>query len=218
VDVGCGTGIWAAEFSRHGVTDILGIDGSYVDESILQIPVGSFLPWNCEDPIRLERTFDLAMSLEVAEHLSPGRASSFVYDLTCLAPVVLFSAAIPGQGGTNHINEQWPSYWCRLFQDNGFQAVDCLRTTFWNDARVGWCYRQNMLLYVREDRTREFAHLMQPVPLDLVHPRLYAEIVARRPSLGILLQSLPGALTRSFKSRVLGVQRASMDREILPKL
>ena len=60
-----------------------------------------------------------SISLEVAEHLSPGRAESFISDLCQAAPVVLFGAAIPGQGGVGHLNEQWQSYWANLFEACG---------------------------------------------------------------------------------------------------
>jgi hypothetical protein len=51
------------------------------------------------------------VSLEVAEHLQPKRSASFVADLVALAPAVLFSAAIPGQPGTDHINPRWQDEW-----------------------------------------------------------------------------------------------------------
>ena len=60
-------------------------------------------------PLQIDRRFDLALSLEVAEHLPPECGSEFVQTLTDLSSVILFSAAIPFQGGTDHLNEQWPS-------------------------------------------------------------------------------------------------------------
>lgn len=209
-DVGCGTGTWTAEFARHGVGDVLGIDGAHVGRTRLEIAASSFLHWDLERPVRLERTFDLAISMEVAEHLSPGRARSFVNDLTGLAPVVLFSAAIPGQGGVGHINEQWPSYWARIFEERGFRAVDGLRGQFWNDAEVESWYRQNMLLYVREDRAQEFSRVGRTSPLDIVHPELYSLKSVVRPSLGLLLRLFPGAIARPFRHRPCGAKPASL--------
>ena len=116
VDVGCGTGTWVAEFRQQGVAVALGIDGVYVDKSQLRIPADLFLDWDLELPLEIDQTFDLAISMEVAEHLSRDRAYSFVRDLTHLAQVVVFSAAIPFQGGTNHLNERWASYWKALFE------------------------------------------------------------------------------------------------------
>jgi hypothetical protein len=83
------------------------------------------------------------MSLEVAEHLPPDRSNSFIAELTALAPVALFSAAIPQQGGTDHINERWQSYWAGLFKKRGFSPLDVIRPAVWeNDAVERW-YRQN---------------------------------------------------------------------------
>src|ERR1039458_2823126 len=73
VDVGCGIGTWAAEFRRQGVPEVMGIDGAYVDKSQLRIPESSFLSRDLARPLALRQTFDLAISVEVAEHLSPSQ-------------------------------------------------------------------------------------------------------------------------------------------------
>ena len=143
VDVGCGVGTWAKVFQQCGVVEVVGIDGSYVDKSQLRIPLDAFKPTDLSKPLDVERTFDLAISLEVAEHLPPERAGSFVSDLTSLAPFVIFSAAVPGQGGANHLNEQWPDYWIALFAEHGYRMFDCIRPRIWNDDRVEYWYRQN---------------------------------------------------------------------------
>ena len=105
VDVGCGLGEWLATFQEHGVSDILGIDGDYVDRDMLYIPQQDFKTIDLNRPFTLNRTFDLAVCLEVAEHLEAEHANDFVESLTRLAPIILFSAAIPLQSGTNHVNE-----------------------------------------------------------------------------------------------------------------
>jgi SAM-dependent methyltransferase len=110
VDVGCGDGAWLSVFRELGVNHRFGLDGDYVDRRLLQIPQDQFSATDLSLPFRLPCTFDLAVSLEVAEHLPPQSAEDFVDSLTRLAPVVLFSAAIPLQGGTHHLNEQWPDY------------------------------------------------------------------------------------------------------------
>ena len=60
------------------------------------------------------RRFDLALCLDVTEHLPRECADPLVTLLTSLAPVVAFSAAIPVQDSYNHVNCQWPAYWFRL--------------------------------------------------------------------------------------------------------
>jgi SAM-dependent methyltransferase len=198
VDVGCGIGTWSATFLDCGVADVLGIDGAYVDEKMLMIPQERFLAKDLEAPLRFSRSFDLAVSVEVAEHLSAGRAQSFVADLVRLAPCVLFSAAVPGQGGTDHKNEQWPGYWKNMFHEHGYRPIDCLRSLIWDDPKVEWWYRQNLLLFCRAEEYSKYSHLEKPGPLEVVHPCNF-EIKAhelRSPNVAYLVQALPGALTR----------------------
>jgi len=183
VDVGCGTGTWLSVFAAHGVEDVLGIDGSYVDRASLDIPPERFLARDLTSPFELSRRFDLVVSLEVGEHLPESSAAAFVEGLTELGSIVLFSAAIPGQGGTNHVNEQWPSYWADLFLRCGYVHVDCLRLRLWHDEAVARWYAQNLLFYVARDELPGFPELArlhdpsQPVPLHLVHPTRYIEWV-----------------------------------------
>src|ERR1700730_5552918 len=110
LDVGCGMGAWLKIFSEQGVSDYLGLDGAYVDRSKLYIPIQHFEACDLKNPPTLNRKFDLACCLEVAEHLAPESAPALIDYLVTQAPVVLFSAAIPGQPGTNHVNCQWQSY------------------------------------------------------------------------------------------------------------
>ncbi len=205
VDVGCGTGSWLATFQRHGVNDIFGVDGPWVDADLLQIPRDRFQVSDLSKPLQLNRTFDLAVSLETGEHLPPASAREFVDSLTRLAPAVLFSAAAPFQGGYNHLNEQWPDYWAALFAEHRFAVVDCLRPRLWRNERVEWWYVQNMYFAVAEDalgrhpalaRAREAT---RPDQLSIVHPRAYLESSVRTMSLWKLIQVTLGAARRSIK-------------------
>ena len=90
VDVGCGTGAWLHAFEEGGISDVLGLDGAYVDTRVLQIANSKFRGCDVSQPISIDRTFDLAVSLEVAEHLPAESSRTFVDSLTNLAPVVLF--------------------------------------------------------------------------------------------------------------------------------
>lgn len=182
VDVGCGEGIWLAAFRSHGVTDVLGIDGSYVDRRRLQIDADRFQAADLAKPLLLPRQFDLAVSLEVAEHLPPESASTFVASLVRLAPVVLFSAAIPFQGGTHHVNEQWPDAWAELFREHGYLPLDCIRRQIWWNEFVEISYRQNVMLFAKGEVLQdnpllrdesEKSNLQQ---LSVVHPSYFLNV------------------------------------------
>ena len=177
IDIGCGVGTWLASAAALGVSEYHGVDGSGA-LSLLQIPSSHFEVADLREPLPFERQFDLAMSVETAEHLPANVAARFVTQLTNLAPQVLFSAAIPGQRGYQHINEQWPSYWAALFAEQRYRAVDIVRPRFWDDSRVPFWYRQNMLLYVREDRLP--ADYTPPTMLDVVHPELFDHYTSTR--------------------------------------
>lgn len=129
VDFGCARGEWLQAFSAHGVHEIQGIDGPYVDQNQLQIPRERFIPANLADMEPLDRQFDLALCLEVAEHLPMGAAKHLVNLLTQAAPVVVFSAAIPGQTGVGHINCRWPDYWFWLRLSRTYEFVSTEKIT-----------------------------------------------------------------------------------------
>ena len=183
IDVGCGLGTWLSVFQEFGVKNIFGIDGDHVDRSMLQIPHERFTAFDLKKPIPIEKHFDLVVSLEVAEHLPEKCAKPFIKTLTTLGPVVLFSAAIPFQGGTNHLNEQWPDYWVNYFKNNGYEAIDCVRKKVWQDDQVDWWYAQNILMFSQKDYLagnpllqEEFknTHSSQ---LSIVHPKKYLDLV-----------------------------------------
>jgi SAM-dependent methyltransferase len=191
VDVGCGDGSWLGIFRKLGVEEILGIDGEYVDRNILQIPQDRFQAADLTKPFGLKRVFDLAISLEVAEHLPPESAAAFVASLCSLAPAVLFSAAIPLQGGNHHINEQWPDKWAALFREHGYVAVDFIRKRVWQNEAVEWWYAQNTLLFAKANLLENNAALKaefdetNPTQLCMVHPRNYLEVPARVTAPGV---------------------------------
>jgi SAM-dependent methyltransferase len=183
VDVGCGVGTWLSVFRQHGIDDVLGIDGEHV-RYLLEIPESHFSAQDVTAPQPVGRVFDLVLSLEVAEHLPAACAEPFVAFLTGLGAVVLFSAAIPNQGGTNHLNEQWPDYWADLFGRRDFLPVDAIRPRIWQDEEIEWWYAQNAVLFVHRNRLADDPVLgreldrTHPGWLSLVHPRRYQALLA----------------------------------------
>jgi SAM-dependent methyltransferase len=170
LDVGCGTGSWLAEWVSQGVTDVLGLDGEYVDTASRQIEPSRFRTMDLRKGFSVGRTFDLVQSLEVAEHLDESCADTFIDSLTRHASTVLFSAAIPGQRGFHHVNEQWPSYWITKFANAGFMPSDIIRSQIWIDQRVDIWYRQNTLLFSKLPFTD-----VPKAYLDVVHPEMWKQ-------------------------------------------
>jgi SAM-dependent methyltransferase len=159
VDVGCARGTWLREWRAQAVDDVIGVDGDYVDRSKLEIDPRCFVVHDLAAPFNLGRSFDLSQSLEVAEHLPQTRAATFVADLVRHAPVVLFSAATPGQGGENHLNEQPGAYWQALFLGHDYVAVDCLRPLLADETEIPAWYRYNLILYVQRANLKQIAPL-----------------------------------------------------------
>ncbi|MEH3052704.1 MAG: class I SAM-dependent methyltransferase [Patulibacter minatonensis] len=179
VDLGCGNGAWTQAFAERGVHDYLGVDGPWVDPQWLDIPADHFLQDDLSTGTKIDRTFDLAISVEVAEHLPAESARGFVETITRAAPVVLFSAAIPYQGGTGHVNEQWPSYWRERFAAQGYLPVDILRRQLWDREDIAYFYRQNLTFFVRESVLGDYPALQRAheetggtLP-DLIHPEVW---------------------------------------------
>lgn len=175
-DFGCGTGSWLSAAKMLGATEVLGIDGPHVALDKLRIDRSEFLAHDFETRLSLDRHFDLAISLEVIEHFEDRFSDMFLDSLTTAAPIILFSAAVPGQGGNHHVNERWPSYWLAKFEKRDFHAFDCIRPTFWDSEDVEWWYAQNTFLIasgVAVDRLTAIANtrVSNATPmLNVVHP------------------------------------------------
>jgi SAM-dependent methyltransferase len=149
-DFGCGQGAWLSVWAAAGAS-VTGVDGHYIETASLLIDPGKFHAADLSAPIDLRRQFDLVQSLEVAEHLLPTKAEQFVETLTAHGSRVLFSAAVLGQGGENHLNEQPLGYWRAIFRKRGYAAIDYLRPLICDDPEIARWYRCNMLLYVKNE-------------------------------------------------------------------
>jgi SAM-dependent methyltransferase len=169
VDVGCGLGTFLKVFKEHGVNDVSGIDGSWVDRSSVAIEPGEFLEADLEKPLNLGRRFDLVLCLEVAEHLPASASDTLVKSLVELGDIIIFSAAIPFQGGQNHINEQWIDYWRYKFNVLEYEFYDLLREKFWDNSNIFWWYKQNMVVAAPMEKRNEWRNKKI---LNLIHPEM----------------------------------------------
>ncbi|MEK6288854.1 MAG: polysaccharide deacetylase family protein [Acidobacteriota bacterium] len=150
IDIGCGRGAWLKAFQENGITIVRGLDGDYVDQSKLLVNQANFTATDLSEPFDVDGQYDLVVCLEVAEHLPASSAKQLIATLTKAVQLVLFSAAIPYQGGDGHLNEQWPEYWESLFEEYGFRRLDPIRRYIWQDKRVAPWYQQNLYLFVSD--------------------------------------------------------------------
>lgn len=201
IDIGCGIGTWLKAWHDIGV-EIQGVDGNYVDHTQLLIDPKYFREMDLALTDSIDKKYDLAESLEVAEHLPENRADNFVEFLCSLSSIVLFGASIPYQGGTDHINEQWPEYWAEKFKKNGYICLDIIRDAVWTNDKCAYYYAQNTFLYIKEDVLsnypflKEIAERTDITSLSRVHPKKWHEKHERIVVMRIedILQKIPASL------------------------
>jgi len=191
VDLGCGTGTWLSAAAGLGATRLVGYEGNWVRRDMLDDSSIELRSADLSEPIELDtERFDLAMCLEVAEHLPPERADGVVDELCAMSDTVLFGAAVPGQRGVGHINEQWQDYWQEKFASRGYAAND-VRPKFWSDETVLPHYAQNIFVFTRG------AQVLTPsgYPINMVHPGVLQQY--EHPGIKLLIK-LNAELPRAF--------------------
>lgn len=177
IDVGCGRGAWLAVAESLGSAKLKGMDGRWVKKEELLSKNIDFGAVDFEESLpEVGEKYDLCISLEVAEHITENNARQFINTLCKASDIVLFSAAIVHQGGMNHINEQWQSYWIDLFNSNGYECFDLFRAVLWNNKSVEWWYRQNIFLFVNSKNAflnLEVLRTLEKPVTDIAHPVNY---------------------------------------------
>ena len=210
LDVGCGLGNWAATAKKIGVSNVIGIDGEYVNRSLLKIQESEFVGIDLRKKFDLKKKFDLVICLEVAEHLPKESADTFIESLVNHSDVILFSAALPGQGGQFHINEQWPSYWQQIFERHKYQMIDFFRKKIWNNSKIDPWYRQNMFLVVKKGHAlceNEDAEIQ-----SYIHPELFTLLKQQHE---IKINNLQETVVRLSNRDVLGKAYRSFKKRFL---
>lgn len=178
IDIGCGIGTFLNVFKKLGVTDIIGHDGKWVDRTKLSkhISTKHFIETNLEQNFSINREFDVGVCLEVIEHINEESGIRLVEELANHCKYIIFSCAIPGQKGQNHINEQWPTYWNDKFAKHGLVCYDVFRPILWNNKSVARWYKQNMFLYTKpenEEIIKQFEAYFDSEFKNYVHPDYY---------------------------------------------
>ena len=210
LEVGCGNGHWTQAARDEGIDDYNVVDGPWNEREHLLVENDRFIEADLAKPLALPRRYDMAICLEVAEHVRGESANVLVSSLTQASDIVAFGAAIPLQGGYGHINEQWPSWWRDLFQKEGYRPFDLVRPRHWTDQAIHYWYRQNMFVYVRESDAEAIARAERAeaeaggalAMFDVVHPEKYIEMASYESiAMKRLLKQLPGWAARRIKRK-----------------
>ena len=183
IDVGSGLGTWLKTAQEMGVETVQGVEGEWIKTADLKVDLGLIHVCDLEQGFDLKTRFDLVITLEVGEHLAPEAAEVFVESLCRHGDVVLFSAAIPFQGGHHHVNEQFLSYWMELFAKHGYRPLDVIRPLIWDDEAMLWWLRQNIVVFANGEGLAKYPKLAEEGakhlgPISVVHPKIYMDRLA----------------------------------------
>jgi hypothetical protein len=184
VDVGCGRGAWLKVAQNLGVNNLLGIDGKWNKEKLIlkntKKSKVKFIYKNLNHFFKAEKKYDLAICLEVAEHLNSSSAVNLVKSIINLSNAIVFGAAYNMQGGVMHINEREHSYWGKLFLNNNFIVFDIFRPNLWKRNNISFWYRQNTFLFIKKkSKIIKILNKNNIYPLsntdfmDCIHPELF---------------------------------------------
>lgn len=176
IDVGCGTGNFLEAFKKNGVAKVFGIDGDFQSQAIRKnfLADTEFQNYNLSMPYFAETKYDLAICLEVGEHLNKDSADNLITTLINSSDIIIFSAAIPLQGGQFHINEQWPDYWAKKFAAYNYFPADIIRPLIWNNPSIKYWYKQNIIVYISKiSAYYKIYNTDNKFPINLVHPDNY---------------------------------------------
>ena len=188
IDVGCARGAWLKACRQKGIEKLVGLDGSWTSKTDLIDKSIAFYCMDFNQPIAVPENnrFDIALTLEVAEHLNPASSEIFIASLCSLSDAVIFGAAYTGQGGPGHINEQPHTYWADLFSDHGYLPYDLFRSLVWGDSEIPFWYQQNIFLYVKQHTAA--SHIVsesgcQPIDnawfMNCIHPDVLERMQAK---------------------------------------
>lgn len=154
IDLGCGSGIYLKYFFTEPGVKIIGIDGSKKTKDVFILPQNYLKIFDLRSPLNLKTRYDLAICIEVAEHIDESKSQMLVDNLCRCSNIVLFTAAPRGQGGTHHINEQPKKYWIKKFSQCGYK-YDLDETKLiakeLEDQKVTWWLYKNLMIFKKDE-------------------------------------------------------------------
>jgi hypothetical protein len=203
VDFGGGAGSWCVAAQQLGVDHVLLVDQCPSSQVIKSLNNShNFLWFEFDKGIPTVGRYDIAISIEVAEHLPDAQGKSLIRRLTETSNIILFAAAIPGQGGIGHINEQLHEYWHNLFLANGFTCHDILRWRLTTNLKLPWWIRQNIFVYSNACYPSLTQYYNHPHDLELIHSDNLRRLVDRKLDTSTIIRALPSALAASIARKI----------------
>lgn len=204
IDLGGGGGGWLKAFQEQGTKKILCIDNPCIKPKDLVISYENFMPFDLSNNLPEPIKCDFCISTEFAEHVSLKMSEKIVDFLTQSAPIILFSAAIPGQGGGGHINEQRHSFWKKLYEDKGYERFDLIRETILFDDTIPFWFRQNLYVYVNinylKENNLELKKSFIPDEFELIHESILNKPLGFSDVLKELMPSFQRMVNNRFSS------------------
>ena len=182
IDFGCGMGTWCKAIEDLGISNILGIDQHIYDSKYMLIPEKNYMRYDLRKELLFSHKVDIAISVEVAEHIEEEYSERFIHNLCMCSDLILFSAALPFQGGTGHVNEKSCTFWANIFNKFKYKPIDCIRPHFWNNKQIEVWYRNNCILYAEKKLYQKLLNsiTIEQYPLDIVNPAMLERILKKR--------------------------------------
>ena len=209
LDVGCGQGGWLNIWQSNGVEDVLGLDGFHINKKMLMISEQNFKAVDLREKVELNRKFDLVECLEVAEHLEAEHAETIVDTIVKHGDVALFSAAYPGDGGVDHVNEQPFEYWRDIFAKHGYDQYDFVRPFIRGNSSVEYWYRYNIFIFINRLIVDQLPSNVLATKIDREKPVPVVTPVTYRLRGEVLKRMHPNFVTKlaRFKARLFSMKQ-----------
>ncbi len=201
IDLGCGMAAFAKAFQENGSNEITIIDHPKLDVSKCVVKDNyTFTPCDLDIAIPVVQKVDLLICTEVLEHIGYNRSLKVLDYIVSCSDIILFSAAIPRQGGLGHINEQRHNFWISEFRKRGFQNFDLFKLDLINNTEVLYWLRQNLFIFHRNQPVDSILNTMPILGNEFELVSSY--VLNKEYGISEILKKIPSSLYRSIKNRL----------------